>query len=519
MESGPISDNPPIPILRCLQAEDEQLRAVDGTTNAALQLGSSERVDARLRRRQLVEGSLSTVPKRVTDGEVLAHDDRGALWSFDLHHSNVETALLSPAELELDEPLRERMRARRFIALLPLIHLLRRITDYDRWTRPGGRAIFLFDDPNLHWPSYGHIRFADLARHAQHHGYHVAMSTVPLDCWFAHRSAVRTFYEAQKTLSLTVHGNDHLYQEFALPLNAADAAPIFDQALRRIRRFEARTGLHVSRVMVPPHGRCSDEMLDAMLLVGIEALCRAPAWWTDWAVERRRVARWTMADMSPVGGPIVGRHRLVNASARDEMTLNLFLDQPVVLYGHHYDLADGYDVLAETAAWLNDFGGIAWLRLDRLAQTNFMLHREENEHVRVRAFSRRMVVDVAAGVRSLTLEFPAYDSVDADSLLCDGYRYALDTQDGLASVSFPVSGAPRLLELRLVRQEVSPTMSRRGMHPRAVIRRGVGEFRDRLRPLVRRAGLETTLRRLEIAYDRRMDARVKARSRSLRDAR
>ena len=196
----------------------------------AFTLGRSDRVDARLRGRALTDHTLSAVASRLPESqELLARDQRGPVWTVEAA-PNVDAALVSPAELQPGVALRSHLRAGRSLALLPLIHLLRRVTGYDRWIRPGPRAAFLFDDPNLHWRSYGHIRFAELATSARHHRYHAAMGTVPLDAWFAHRGAVRTFAEARESLSLTLHGNDHEFEEFGRTLNPAAAAAVLAQA-------------------------------------------------------------------------------------------------------------------------------------------------------------------------------------------------------------------------------------------------------------------------------------------------
>src|SRR6202035_3410833 len=77
------------------------------------------------------------------------------------------------------------------------------------WTRPQPRAAFMFDDPSLHWPSYGHIDFADIAKRATRGGFHVALATVPIDAWYANRRLVRLLRE-RRCLSLLLHGNQHL---------------------------------------------------------------------------------------------------------------------------------------------------------------------------------------------------------------------------------------------------------------------------------------------------------------------
>jgi hypothetical protein len=102
---------------------------------------------------------------------------------------------LAPEELRRDERLRDRLRAGRFLALLPLVHFLREIGGSENWTPPSLRAAFILDDPNLHWPSYGFVKFDPLATSATDRRFHAAIAMVPFDGWFAHRRVVRLFRE------------------------------------------------------------------------------------------------------------------------------------------------------------------------------------------------------------------------------------------------------------------------------------------------------------------------------------
>lgn len=504
---GSSGDVAGLPVLRYLGPET---LATSSFGTAFVDLAVDSAVDARLQGRRLAERALVAAPERLEHGSPLARDDGGTVWASD--DFGVQTCVVAPDELGLDEPLRSRLCAGRFLALVPLIQLLRRVSSYESWSRPPVRAAFLFDDPNLHRPTYGHIRFAELAEHARLHGYHVAFSTIPLDSWFAHPGTVRTFGAAASSLSLTVHGNDHRFAEFALPRPTADAIGVTAQALRRISRFEEKTGLSVDRVMVPPHGPCSDEMLNGMLFVGIEALCRDPVWWSNWPAERLATADWHMADVAPNGGSIIRRRHFLDPLVRDETALTIFLDQPVVLFGHHYDVSPGYEVLGETAEWLRGFGQVTWQRLSGLARSNYVSRAEPDSVLRIRSYSRRFSVAVPENVEKLLVELPSYDAIELDRLRDRHSEFELAVANGVASAEIPAPPAGQLELLLERRSVVSPAPLGR-VNPSAVTRRAVAETRDRLQPIVERTGLNPVLRRLEAAYNRRMNARLREQAR------
>ena len=144
---------------------------------------------------------------------------------------------------------------------------------------------------------------------------------------------------------------------------------MFLQARSRIDRFELCSAVTVSRVMVPPHGDCSYELLQPMLLAGFRRVLQwAGQWWRNWPHGPRSIAGWHPTTASEHGLPVISRHEFKHRFARDEATIHVFLDKPLVLYGHHNDTAGGYDVFSQLADWIQSFGEVRWGSLSSLAQ-------------------------------------------------------------------------------------------------------------------------------------------------------
>jgi len=236
-------------------------------TGPAVQLAGTAPLDRRLRGQRLDDETIAgTAPLRAERGDdVLAAHDGQPVW---VARADSAAVAVAPAELAEDECLRDRVRQGRFLAVTALVHFLRERCD--GWRPPSVKATFLFDDPNLHWTSYGYLRYDELVRQADRHGYHVAFATVPLDGWFAHRRAVRLFRERGDRLSLVVHGNNHTHKELE---TTAERRAMLAQALRRIETFERRSGIPVPRIMVAPHGVCAQETAHELVPLGFEALC------------------------------------------------------------------------------------------------------------------------------------------------------------------------------------------------------------------------------------------------------
>lgn len=401
----------------------------------------------------------------------------------------LETALIAPAELDADEALRERLCLTRSAALLPLVHFLRELTAPIRWQPPAARASIVFDDPNLHWPSYGFVKLGKLSEHARTHGYHASLATVPLDTWFAHPAAVRALERSSGTISLSVHGNDHNGGELGRQLTESDGLALAAQALRRIGAFERRTGIAVDRVMVPPHEECSQATVRGLLRTGFEAitmtrpypwLARPPRTWLARPEGTDALVGWRPADFAGAL-PVLLRHPLLSRDA-PELVLRAFLDQPLILYGHHGDLANGgLEVLAAAVDDVNRLGERRWCSLGEIVAGNFET-RLEGSRFSVRPFTRRARVDVPDAVDQLVVELPdTHPGPAGEQLIIDGRP----ARFGDPLVVTP--GTAVELSLRAGNQVDVGTVPSPGRRPLAIARRALGEGRDRLLPFVSRA--------------------------------
>jgi hypothetical protein len=454
-------------------------------------LGLDSRLDSRLRGAVLPDAHLGSA---LDSGVALDSPDRAIVlascrdrptW---IQAGTQQTALLAPAELGAEEALRERLRDGRGAALLPLIHFLRELTTPIRWQPPAARASLLFDDPNLHWPSYGFVKLGALARHAREHGYHAALATVPLDGWFGHPAAVRAMRESQGALSLSVHGNDHFGGELGRLETEAEALALAAQARRRVEAFGRRTGVPVEPVMVPPHEECSRAVPGSLRRCGFEAvtmtrpfpwLAPPPRSWLTRPEGVGPLVGWRPVDVA-AGLPVLLRHPFVGRSL-PELVLRSFLDQPLILYGHQADLQGGLGVLADAVTDVDRIGPTRWCSLGEIAASSYETRRE-GSRLRVRPLTGRARVEVPEGVEHLTVE-PAEASLGlaAEHLTVDG-----QTQPLGESLSV-TPGA--VVELKLYAGDeldiASVPAPRR--QPLALPRRVLSEGRDRILPLLARA--------------------------------
>jgi hypothetical protein len=445
-------------------------------TSHAVHVGNDLGIDARLRGVELPDrrGTHSVGP----DGPatLLATACDGPVW-LRCAAAGTTVDLLTGAlpELAEDQILRDLL-PERGLTLVALVQFLRAASAEAAYTPPPPlRAAFLFDDPNLRWRTYGFIDYGKLLRDAEEHGYHASMAMVPLDNRFAHAETIDLFRRNPDRLSLVFHGNDHSSRELLRPRSEGSALALAAQALRRAEGFETRYALGIDRVMTPPHGMCSEEVAAALGAVGFDGLCAIhPLPWSERPPADRPLAGWDPAEFA-AGCAVVPRLHLRSTDA--DIALRAFLDQPLVFYGHHEDLAAGLDPLSRIAERVARMGGAHWCSIGEIAATNHS-SRRDLDLLRVRPYSNRIAVSVPAGCDRILLARPrGVDATVTGWSIGAGAAAPFDT---------PLSVTPGAeLELRVRREDERPPTAIKSppTRPWAILRKVAMEARDRTLPL------------------------------------
>ncbi|MBI2924458.1 MAG: hypothetical protein HYY24_02005 [Verrucomicrobia bacterium] len=344
----------------------------------------------------------------VEGDEILATVEGKPVWLRRRHdHGTLDFVAAVPPGLGDGERGYDYYRRGRFMGMLPLLSFLQDVTREVAWELPPLRACLMFDDPNLHWLSYGFVDYRELARHAAQHNYHVAFATIPLDGWRVHPRTAELFRQHKDRLSLLVHGNNHTHRELGRAGDEADMLPLVAQALRRIEGIERKAAVEIARVMAPPHGACSAASGSALRRLGFEAVCVSRG-----SLQRSNPdASWPrtfgLGLVENLGGglPVIARFGL-SADFSADIILRAFLQQPIIPIGHHNDLADGLELMAELAGKINRLGGVAWADMKTIARSNFLTRKEGNVQA-IRLHSRVACVPTAPDVTELRIECPA----------------------------------------------------------------------------------------------------------------
>jgi hypothetical protein len=308
---------------------------------------------------------------------------------------------------------------------------------------------------------------------------------VPLDGRLVARRVAELF-RREPRLSLMVHGNNHLRWELERAWSPDQRLAMLDQALERLGSFERRTGLPVSRVMAPPHGRCAEASAVAMRSLGYEALCVSrPYPWRDEPPPERPLAGWGVSEIVAGGLPVLPRLQIT--ADPSELVFRALLGQPLIVYGHHGDVSQGLDALDAHADSIDRLGDVRWCSLGEIARSNYST-RVIPGGLELRPYSRLVELVIPSGCSQLRISPPAegLDMLDHPVR----WRRSQDEWAGwnALSTSQGVSVEPGdRLQIALGRPPIrGVARPRRLLVASAVARRAATELRDRLQPIGRR---------------------------------
>lgn len=393
--------------------------------------------------------------------------------------ASVDLVPLPPPCLADDECLRNHLLPGRFMALLPLIDFLRRVSNNGSYAPQPRRACFVIDDANLRRWKYGHLDFRHLVSAARKHEFHVTIATIPFDTWRINTDVGRFFLNHRDHVPLAMHGNNHTFGELGSAWPEDRCLAVLAQGLRRLSRVTQRTGVEPARVIVAPHEQLSEQMMRAAAALGFDAASvDRHQFALSHATRERPLLGWEAADSITANFPVIPR--FLFADDQDEVVLAAFLDQPIVVHGHHEHGGVLIDVVERAAETINALGPVTWMGLGDLARASYACDRDDDT-LYVHLFSRRAQVDVQSGIRTLSVSWSAapLDGTVRDDVVIGDHLVPL-SPEGTEAV--PVGG-PGPTDVRLCRRDAvnAAAVPRPRLHPWRIPRRLMAETRDRLR--------------------------------------
>lgn len=430
---------------------------------------------------------LMALPQWSENMTVLASKAGATIWALQEAGANYHHfAALPIPELNDGEPLFQYFHGKQFLQLLPLFLFLRALTNDKSWEPPPLQACFMFDDPNLHWPTYGFIDFAKVLQDAILNNYHVSFATIPLDTWFVHMPTAALFKQHSERLSLLIHGNDHITEELARAYSEEERIQILLQALRRIGAFERRSGIEVSRVMAPPHGACSESALREMAHMGFEAAGISKGSLRCYNKQAPWLRTLGMMPSDIIGGLPVFPRFPFSGSCYNSILLAALLHQPIIPMGHHHDIAEGLKLFADLSGFVNSLGNVFWADMKLIARSHYA-RKFDGRILRIRMLTRRIEVCVPEGVNQVLVDRSWLKGRDTETVVWKTVGENSEWRPHHPNESFPVLPCQKIeIVAELPASTLNDAKNFRNFHLWPVVRRQLTEARDRLTPVIRR---------------------------------
>ncbi len=379
------------------------------------------------------------------------------------------------------------------MCLLPVLDFMQRLAGSNRWQAPPARACIVFDDINIRDSSYGCLDFYRLADHAAVNGYHAAIAMIPLDATRASPDVVKLFRDRPRQLSVLVHGNNHQPMELARNRASAARHALLAQALQRANAFAAQQGLRVDAVMEPPYGTVHVDYLDPLARVGFEAVLVTPRQFrsTNLATARTSSLGMSPAETWPNGLAIIPR---ITADAywRTDVLLASFIQQPIVVAGHHFDADHDLQWVDEIARFVNSVQAHSWRGLSAIARSQFTW-RLIGRTLHVRCYSHSIDVAVPDGADAVVIERPWLGETAGEELRWSTASGDVSATATVGRICGPIAVRPgNLLKIRSPHPPATNAGSPAPLTTayRLRLRRAITESRDRVYP-----SLPSTFRR------------------------
>ena len=291
------------------------------------------------------------------------------------HSSGPGRVVLSSFAGELEGDLAGSFGAELSPVLLPPAMALKRAFGRAAWHPPALLANFTIDDPALRQGLLG-LPYAELARTARDHEFHVTVATIPAELGLAQRDVLAQLRTQPELISACYHGWNHDGYEFYRSTGSrlrhrVRSLPEQREALRLAaeggRRFAEQTGYELDRVMVFPHGIGPAAILPDLHKLGFIASCnldnRYPL---EAEVPDDPHLGLRPADTAWAGFPLLWRRSITDHG----YLMDLFLGRPAMTMRHREQLGRKMQPFVERAQEIRRAGRgtVAWRGLDEVAR-------------------------------------------------------------------------------------------------------------------------------------------------------
>lgn len=273
-----------------------------------------------------------------------------------------------------DSPVRQEVKKANLLTLFPpvapVFMFIRYSAGARSWHRTAHYANLTIDDAWLTEP-YGNLNFQALLAEMQRANFHTTIAFIPWNFDRSTPDVVSLVRSHPERFSISVHGNNHTHQEFGAYSANPLSAQIDDikQAIARMEKFKALTGIPYDRVMVWPHEIVPPAgTLSALKEYGFLANVDAQIIPVDDKAPADPLFPWHSDTLDFANFLTLRRLALPAPHLEAQIAIDAFLGNPSLFYVHQEFFAGGSSAFSEIAALVNRIApGTRWESLGDIA--------------------------------------------------------------------------------------------------------------------------------------------------------
>ncbi|WP_213806318.1 hypothetical protein [Granulicella sp. dw_53] len=368
-----------------------------------------------------------------------------------------------------------------FAPIASLMMFIKYAADERAWHSPGDYANFTIDDLWLREP-YGHVNFEDLLREAQIHNFHATIAFIPWNYDRSQPEMASLFREHTDRLSICVHGNNHVHQEFGSfdkhPLDTQEKD--IQQALARMDRFKQLTKVSYDPVMVFPHSISPEETLAALKRANYLATVNSLNVPSDATTPPDTDFALRASSLHFANFPSLRRYSAESDVQRTQLAIDAFLGNPMLFYAHESFFASGINAFDPVAEMVNQLQpDTQWRSLGDIVQHLYLERLRDDGNVDVRISSSSIHLSNKHERDAIFFVEKEEDFYPLPTVFVDGQKYPFERDGTKLRLRLPIAKREsKLIEVKYLSNVAPWSLSNLGAPPRVTAIRLLSDFRD-----------------------------------------
>lgn len=329
-----------------------------------------------------------------------------------------------------------------FAAIAPALLFVRYASGSYGWHFANHYANFTIDDPWLREP-YGYLDYRGLLAEMEKHKFHTTIAFIPWNYDRSGAEVAELFRTHPLEFSIAIHGNNHDHKEFTDYRSRPLSVQVRDiqQALARMDRFAALTGIPYDRVMIFPHSIAPSDTLAALKSYNFYATVNASNIPQDERSNLTPLDLLRPVTLSFASFPSISRYSTEIPVSPAYVAINQFLGNPLLFYDHSDFFAKGIGAFDGVADEVNRLDPQTdWCSLGTIARHLYALRLRDDGDYDVQAYGSSLSVEnTSRRAAAFYIDKPENDGASIQSVTVSGQTqpYAVSTGHLRLRVAIP----------------------------------------------------------------------------------